>query len=169
MLSLRHILVALLLTTTFLTGQSDSKIEIRLVAERLPRDLGKVVLLSGEESSEPFELPMNNLSEPLEAPSRTFQLISPARKVSIANIALPKQGSSFVVLLIPAGEKTYYWDDVTFGDLIAFLFEPGDQNCFAHIKAQFGHDDIFSHYKISFTAAITRSLLINACCSKSAE
>ena len=107
MLTLRHILAALLLTCVGLSAQSNKGVEVRLVAERLPKGLGNVVLASGEERSEPFVLPMNNLSEPKIVPARNFQLLSPQRKMVLANIALPATGKSFVVLLIPAGEKNY--------------------------------------------------------------
>ena len=107
MFPLRHILLILLLGCTTLAAQSDNKLEIRLLAERLPKGLGKVVLASGEERSEPFVLPMNNLSEPLEVPGRSFQVLAPDRKVALANVNLPKDGKSFVVLLIPAGGESY--------------------------------------------------------------
>lgn len=107
MFPLRHILALFLLTSVTLSAQTKSGIEIRLMAERLPKDLGKVVLVSGEDHSEPFALPMNNLTEPRVVPSRVFQLVAPERKLVLANISLPKQGKSFVVILIPSSEKGY--------------------------------------------------------------
>ena len=108
MVMMRHILAVFALTALAVFAQDDDKkLEVRLVAERLPKDLGKVVLAGGEERTEPFVLPMNNLSQPLPAPARAFQLLAPERNLVLANIALPAKGKSFVVLLIPAGEKTY--------------------------------------------------------------
>lgn len=107
MFALRQILALVLLANLAVADDAKKGIEIRMVAERLPKDLGEVVLVSGEDRSEPFVLPMNNLSEPKRATARAFQLISPQRKAVIAKVALPADGKSFVVLLIPAGEKTY--------------------------------------------------------------
>lgn len=107
MITIRHISALLLLASGLCIAQEDRKLEVRLVAERLPKDLGKVVLASGEERTQPFVLPMNNLSEPLSVPGRAFQLLSPERKLVLANVQLPAAGKSFVVLLIPKGEKTY--------------------------------------------------------------
>ncbi len=107
MLRIPQILILVLLTSVTLTAQKKSDIEIRLVAERLPKNLGKVVIVSGEDSSEPFALPMNNLSRPQKVPSRAFQLVSLERKLVLSNVRLPETGKSFVVILIPSAKKNY--------------------------------------------------------------
>ncbi len=107
---LRPILAVLVFTCVSLASlaaQQDSKVQIRLVAERLPKGLGKVVLAAGEERTQPFILPMNNLSVPKEVPGRVFQLLAPEQQMVLAKVTLPAQGKDFVVLLIPAGEKAY--------------------------------------------------------------
>jgi len=107
MMRIPQILTLVLLMSVTLTAQQKSDIEIRLVAERLPKDLGKVVIVSGEDHSPPFALPMNNLSQPQMVPSRVFQLVSLERKLVLSNVRLPKTGKSFVVILIPSSEKNY--------------------------------------------------------------
>ena len=106
---LRHTFTLLLFSCVSLLAQPEKKseIEIRMVAERLPARLGKVALVSGEDRSEPFQLPMNNLSEPRLVSSRVFQLVSVEQNVSVAKVALPAQGKSFVLLLIPTADKGY--------------------------------------------------------------
>ena len=107
MFSLRHILAVLLFATASLAAQEKGGIEIRMVAERLPKGLSKVVLTNGEFRSPPFMLPMNNLSEPIRSPGRAFRLVSTEGNMVLANVILPKDGKSFVVLLIPAGGEAY--------------------------------------------------------------
>jgi hypothetical protein len=107
MFPLRHIVAFFLFANLAFAAEPENGLEVRLVAERLPKGLGEVVLVSGEDRTEPFVLPMNNLSAPKKVPGRVFQLISPARKLVLAKISLPQQGNSFVVLLIPSSEVSY--------------------------------------------------------------
>lgn len=107
MVSLRHILAMFIFTAAAVSAQSKEKVQVRLLAERLPVGLGKVVLLSGEERSEPIVLPMNNLSTPQQLSGRAFQVFSVDRNVAVANVSLPAEGKSFVVVLIPTDDKGY--------------------------------------------------------------
>jgi hypothetical protein len=78
-------------------------LKVRFLAERAPQDIGQVVMATPEAKSAAFDLPVNNLSEPLAAPARLFAL-KPAtgKDVSLANITLPENGKSFIILLVPA-------------------------------------------------------------------
>jgi hypothetical protein len=90
------------------TAQAEEKgVEVRFLAERIPKNLGKVVLASAEERSEPFSLPMNNLSVPQEFSARTFNILSTELKKSLASVTLPNEGASFVVLLLPTLKDGY--------------------------------------------------------------
>ncbi len=88
-------------------AEPKSELEIRFLAERLPNNLGKVVLVNAETRSEPFDLPMNNLSKPQAPPARLFSVWSLEKDVSLATVKLPEEGNAFVVLLIPTAEGLY--------------------------------------------------------------
>ena len=77
------------------------------MAERLPPKLSKVVLAQEAYKSEPFALPMNNLSAPIDVPVRTLSLLEPEKKLTLANIKLPEEGNSFIVLLTASGPDGY--------------------------------------------------------------
>ena len=47
-------------------------LKVRFLAERTPKDLGQVLMATEKEKSQPFDLPVNNLSEPQPAPARVF-------------------------------------------------------------------------------------------------
>jgi hypothetical protein len=100
---------AVLLTTITITIAAPKKdqAEVRFLAERIPRNLGKVLLSSEESRSDPFDLPMNNLSPPQKPPARVFSLWAVDKKTSIATVKLPEVGKSFVVILIPSAKGTY--------------------------------------------------------------
>ena len=100
---------AVLLTTIASTIAAPKKgeVEVRFLAERIPRKLGKVVLLNAETRSDPFNLPMNNLSPPQEPPARVFSVWAVDKNVSLATVKLPKEGKSFVVLLLPSLKGAY--------------------------------------------------------------
>ena len=53
-----------------------------------------------EVRTDPFDLPVNNLSAPQELPTRTFGVVSAQRRASVATIRLPEEGDSFVILLV---------------------------------------------------------------------
>jgi len=98
-----------LLTTMASTNAAPKKdkVEVRFLAERVTRNLGKVVLLNEELRSDPFDLPMNNLSAPQKPPARVFSVWAVDKKASIATVKLPEEGKSFVVILFPSAKGTY--------------------------------------------------------------
>lgn len=101
---------------------------VRFLAERVPQDLGQVVMAAEKLKSEPFTLPSNNLSEPLAAPARSFSLRTSTKDTALASIALP-EGKSFVVLLIPASTGGYKPVVIASGDS---SFRPGDVYFYNH-------------------------------------
>lgn len=104
----RLILITILLS--FPSGRAVSEqdeVEVRFLAEMLPSGLGQVVLANAETRSEPFDLPMNNLSVPLEPPDRLFSVWSTGKDVTVANVRLPAEGKSFIVLLLRSSDGGY--------------------------------------------------------------
>jgi hypothetical protein len=100
--------VALLSTVAgAIAAPKEAKVEVRFLAERIPPKLGKVVLVSDELRSDPFDLPMNNLSSPQVATARVFSLRAVNKNVLISKIKLPEEGKSFVVILIPSAKGDY--------------------------------------------------------------
>jgi len=84
-------------------GPKGGDLKVRFLAERTPNDLGQVVMATDKEKSPPFDLPVNNLSDPQPAPARVFAVKQAAGKeTSLATVTLPDAGKSFIVLLIPA-------------------------------------------------------------------
>jgi len=90
-----------------LTAQAAEKVEVRFLAARLPKNLGKVVLATAEARLDPFDLPMNNLSRPQEIPARAFSILSVEHQKSLATVTLPEEGKSFVILLLPSSKQGY--------------------------------------------------------------
>jgi len=84
-------------------GSKGGELKVRFLAERTPKDLGQVLMATEKEKSAAFDLPVNNLSEPQDAPGRAFAVKPAAGKdVALATVTLPESGKSFIVLLIPA-------------------------------------------------------------------
>lgn len=73
---------------------------VRLLAERAPEAAGDLVLIAGDKRSAAIPLPVNAPSEPVVAPARAFEV--KAGDASLAKVALPEAGDSFLVLLISA-------------------------------------------------------------------
>lgn len=91
--------------TAVVHGQAPKSgdLKVRFLAERAPKELGQVVMAAADVKSAPFDLPINNLSEPMAPPARAFALKQAAGKdTPVATIALPEDGKSFIVLLVPA-------------------------------------------------------------------
>ena len=84
-------------------GPKSGDLKVRFLAERVPADLGQVVMATDKAKSTPFDLPINNLSQPQVAPARVFA-VKPAtgKDISLATVTLPDAGKSFIVLLVPA-------------------------------------------------------------------
>jgi len=79
------------------------KLMVRYVAQVAPKNLGPLIMVGGEEVVSPaFDLPQNNLSEPLVAPARSFRLQTEAKKLELAKVSLPEGGNAFIILLVPA-------------------------------------------------------------------
>ncbi|BCX46324.1 hypothetical protein HAHE_02320 [Haloferula helveola] len=121
-----------LLTKTFAVATTclatawaaPGKVTVRYVAQTAPKDLGMLVMAAAEgERSEAFDLPLNNLSEPLEAPARSFQLQTQEKSVKLAGVALPEDGKAFIILLVPA--KKAGFEPVVIPDE-SDSFRPGD-------------------------------------------
>lgn len=102
---------------------------IRFLAERAPKDLGQVLMATEKEKSAAFDLPINNLSEPLAAPARAFSLRSANKDVALATISLPEAGKSFIALLIPATTGGYKPVIIPAEDP---SFKPGDTYFYNH-------------------------------------
>lgn len=98
-----------LLATALVHAQTGAskKLKVRFLAERAPAEIGQVMLVAKEVKSAAFDLPVSHLSAPQTPPERIFALWSVGKNVSLANISLPEEGSSFIVLLIPATEGGY--------------------------------------------------------------
>jgi len=107
MARLFYISLLCLISVSHVVQAAQKGVEVRFLAERLPKNLGKVVLASGEERSKPFDLPMNNLSRPQEFPARAFRILSVEQKRSLATVTLPKEGESFVVLLLSTSKNDF--------------------------------------------------------------
>lgn len=83
-------------------------IQVRLLADQAPAELGKVFLAFGEEAkSTLISLPTNQLSEPLIAPARLMVLKMAAKEIPLCNIVLPEQGNAFAVVLVAAKPAGY--------------------------------------------------------------
>lgn len=95
------------LCTSLATAKPEKPIEVRYAAMALPPGHDKLVMVTEEIRSEAFEPPVNFLSEPLVVPARSFQIQKEDDTKSLAQVALPEQGNSFVVLLVP-GEKILF-------------------------------------------------------------
>ena len=99
--------------------EDKGDIRVRLLAIVAPPDLGQVYLLSGETKSPAFDLPTNNVSDPITVTLRTIQLKTSTKDINLATITLPEAGKRFVVILIPipAGGYSPYiirTDELTF-------------------------------------------------------
>lgn len=104
-------------------------LKVRFLAERAPGDLGQVLMAAAEVKSAPFDLPVNNLSEPLVPPARAFSLRTAGKDLPLANVALPDSGKSFIVVLIPATAGGYKPVVISAQDP---KFKPGDVYFYNH-------------------------------------
>lgn len=88
--------------------KAKAGLQVKLLAELVPNDLGQVVLTKGDWKSEPVDLPTNELSEPVAVTERELILKTVGKSLSLAKITLPEQGKAFAVVLVsakPAGYK----------------------------------------------------------------
>jgi hypothetical protein len=86
---------------------AKGEVEVRFVAESAPRNLGQVTLVADDQRAAPFDLPLNNLSDPQTPPARVFSVWAVDKNISLATVTLPEEGKSFIVLLIPSPKGGY--------------------------------------------------------------
>jgi hypothetical protein len=105
--------------------KSGTGVEVRLLAEIAPPNLGKVYLAAGETTSATVDLPTNELSPPMTMSSRELLLKTVEKGLTLCPILLPEEGKSFAVILVtakPSGYKPIIvrTDDPTFkvGDVM---------------------------------------------------
>jgi len=94
----------------FATGQDQparNSITLRVLAEVVPEDLGTVYLLAGEARTPAFDLPANNVSDPLVVPGRTLVLKATNKDLGLCKFTLPDAGRAFVVIFSPAKPAGY--------------------------------------------------------------
>ncbi len=111
-MTMRFALTLLLALCPLLHAQEPDKdkdkLKVRFLAERAPAEIGEVMMSAGEDKVSPsFTLPTNNVSEPMVAPGREFKVVTAAKKLALAAVALPDAGKSFIVLLVPAPAGGY--------------------------------------------------------------
>lgn len=119
---MKHLLLGILFLIPLPAEAKKGEVEIRFLAERAPADLGKIALAAEEMRSDPFDLPVNNLSAPQKAPARVFSVWSVDRNLSLATIRLPEEGDSFIALMITS-PKGYIPVVMRYDDP---KFRPGD-------------------------------------------
>lgn len=94
-------------TASLLSAAEGGKIEIRFAAQSAPANLGEIVMTAGELRSDPFALPLNNLSEKQTAPARAFRLELRDKPTVLGTVTLPETGDDFIILLVPGLEKGF--------------------------------------------------------------
>ncbi len=102
---------------------------VRFLAERVPAELGQVMIAAEKATSVAFDLPVSHLSVPVPAPARAFTVRSESKGVTLASVQLPEDGKSFVVLLIPAEKSGYKPVVISANDP---KFKPGDVYFYNH-------------------------------------
>jgi hypothetical protein len=101
---MRHPITTIAATWCCLAGfllPASAAIEVRFLAESLPKGLDKVVMVAEETTSDPFKLPSIHLSTPQSPPARQFQIHKAGDLSLLGTIRLPDEGKKFIVLLIP--------------------------------------------------------------------
>jgi hypothetical protein len=106
-LALLPLLLAATVSAQETTKPAASGITLRALAEVVPDDLGAVYLAMGEARGMPFELPVNNLSDPLTAPGRELVLKTVKKDLPLCKFSLPSEGRRFVVIFSPAKPSGY--------------------------------------------------------------
>ena len=89
------------------SGTPKNIIQLRVLAEMVPEDLGAVYLRAGEAKTAEFDLPANNVSDPLSVVGRGLVLKTVAKDLSLCSFTLPDAGKSFVVIFSPAKPAGY--------------------------------------------------------------
>jgi len=107
---MRFALILLVACSSILHGQEaeNKGLKVRFLAERVPKEIGEVMMASGEDKvSAAFTLPTNNVSEPQVALGRQFKVVTADKKLPIAAVTLPDAGKAFIVLLLPDPKGGY--------------------------------------------------------------
>lgn len=87
--------------------KTDSAIQVRLLAEYVPDNLGNVQMRFAEDvKSEAIELPTNQLSKPIPCAVRQMVLTTEGG-IPLCKVSLPEQGKSFAVILVTAKPSGY--------------------------------------------------------------
>ncbi|MBK1832953.1 hypothetical protein [Roseibacillus ishigakijimensis] len=104
-------MMRLFLSTLFLLGVGplwSQGLQVRFLAQTLPKNLPEVVGVAAEEASEPFSVPKNNLSPRQQMPAREFVLQTVGENGKpLSKIKLPESGSDFIVLLTPGKDTVF--------------------------------------------------------------
>jgi hypothetical protein len=83
-------------------------IQVRMLAEHAPQDLGKVLMqFPGDVQSESVDLPTNQLSTPISCPGRQMALRTEKGGVTLCSFTLPEVGNSFAIVLVTAKPSGY--------------------------------------------------------------
>jgi len=82
-------------------------IQMRLLAEQVPANLGKVYLLFDKSKSPAFALPTNTLSAAVPVPSRAMVLKTEDKDIPLCSVTLPETGKAFAVILVTARPAGY--------------------------------------------------------------
>lgn len=122
------ILPLLLATLLPAAAQSDASpkrdmIAVRVLAEVVPDDLGTVYFAAGEARTPAFDLPANNVSEPIPVPGRVLVLKTSANNLPLCTLTIPAEGRKFVVIFSPAKPAGYRAEAVRTDSP---SFKPGD-------------------------------------------
>jgi hypothetical protein len=108
-----RLFILLLAGLTGLASAQTRKLTVRFLAERAPEQIGQVVLVNSGSLSDPFDLPTNRLSDPVEVSGRALLMLRvadsqpPVPAKALAKIALPEPGNAFICLLIPDPKGGY--------------------------------------------------------------
>ncbi|QTN31061.1 hypothetical protein HZ994_01535 [Akkermansiaceae bacterium] len=105
---IRFLFTAALLFSPLCHAAPKGEVEVRFLAESSPPDLGQVLLANAEARTDPFDLPVNNLSPAQIPPARLFSVWSVNKNASLASVTLPEEGKSFIVLLVPSPKGGYH-------------------------------------------------------------
>lgn len=104
---IRLLLPLVLAAVVAVSAGATEGIEVRFLAQAAPENLGRVVLVADETRSEPFDLPVNNLSGAMNVPAREFTLWSERHQRVLANIRVPEAMDSCIVLLLVTSGGAY--------------------------------------------------------------
>lgn len=89
------------------TKKPEEGLQIKLLAEVAPPNLGKVYFASGEIKSAATALPTNELSQPVAVGARELLLKTIDKDITLCPIKLPDAGKVFVVILVAAKPSGY--------------------------------------------------------------